>query len=458
MKIKLTEEQFRLIESYVDEARKAPSPEKLSLFFNDNPNAQFFSVITRLKTGDENEFDFKFEEINGHKMIKDINKGTKTKGCRTDARFDTMIYGNKFKVRFGNCGDLTINNVVGLKVFADEQSLRSGHQMDSYELEHDLDKTSSEFVEQYYNEIKNAQTGDEIHFDSKFKWDGVVLEQMQNFLRVELTQVGRNYRPTILTIDLSQNPFYEEDGLTMFKSKAAKADKEGFEFIIPVKKFFVDVKGSRKKEEPKKEEPKKEPETDELDTKKDAKKLMDAIINDPLMKKAFYKQPNLWNLIMSAIKGENPKGTGILPAKQIAQRYKISKIEKQLGESFKNFSVNRPLTYVLISNDLSFESSDKNGDPIIFKTNGNYKATVEEIDVEDNYLSLYDKKADIKIIIKNKNEKERKPNTFNVIFEKRYTDERTKKSKTKSLNAVITISSVRGSGYFDYKTQPKTTK
>jgi hypothetical protein len=408
MKIKLTEEQFRLIESYVDEARKAPSPEKLSLFFNDNPNAQFFSVVTRLKTGDENEFDFKFEEINGHKMIKDINKGTKTKGCSTDARFDTMIYGNKFQVRFGNCGDLTINNVVGLKVFADEQSLKSGHAMDTFELEHDLDKSSSEFVEQYYNEIKNAQTGDEIHFDSKFKWDGVVLEQMQNFLRVELTQVGRNYRPTILTIDLSQNPFYEEDGSTMFKSKAAKGDKEGFDFIIPVKKFFVDEKGTRKKEKPKQEEPENKPvevdteEKTEKQKKAEAKKLMDAIVNDPLLKKAFYKQPNLWNLIMSAIKGENPKGTGILPAKQIAQKYKVSKIEKQLGESFKNFSANRPLTYTLISNDLSFEPSDKNRDPIIFKTNGNYKATVEEVDVEDNYLSLYDKKEDVKIIIKNK--------------------------------------------------------
>ena len=166
MKIILTEEQFKLIENYIDEVRKAPSPEKLSVFFNDNPKAQFFSVVQRIKGGSDTEYDFKFEEINGHKMIKDINKGTKTKGCSIDARFDTMIYGNKFEVNFGKCGTLVINNVVGLKVFADEQSLKSGHQMDSYEVEHDLDKTSSDFIEQYYNKLKNVQVDDEIHFDS----------------------------------------------------------------------------------------------------------------------------------------------------------------------------------------------------------------------------------------------------------------------------------------------------
>ena len=220
MKIILTEEQFKLIENYIDEVRKAPSPEKLSVFFNDNPNAQFFSVIQRIKGGSDTEYDFKFEEINGHKMIKDINKGTKTKGCSTDARFDTMIYGNKFQVRFGNCGDLTINNVVGLKVFADEQSLRSGHQMDSYELEHDLDKSGSELLEKYYNELKNVQVDDDIHFDSKYKWDGIVQEKKEEYVVVSMKQAtSKSTNPIILKIDLTDNPFYEEDGFIMFKSQ-----------------------------------------------------------------------------------------------------------------------------------------------------------------------------------------------------------------------------------------------
>jgi len=447
MKIILTEEQFKLIENYIDEVRKAPSPEKLSVFFNDNPKAQFFSVVQRIKGGSDTEYDFKFEEINGHKMIKDINKGTKTKGCSIDARFDTMIYGNKFEVNFGKCGTLVINNVVGLKVFADEQSLKSGHQMDSYEVEHDLDKTSSDFIEQYYIELKNVQVDDEIHFDSKFKWDGIVQEKKEEYVVVSMKQAtSKSTNPIILKIDLTDNPFYEEDGFTMFKSQAD--DKE---FKIEVKKFFVD-KDSGQKEEPKQEEPKQdtsEPVVD--DSQGDAKKMMDAIINDPMMKKAFYRQPNLWNLISSAMKGENPEGTGILPAKQIIQKYNMGKIEKQIGGLIKNFSFNKPLTYTLISGDITFEPFDKDGQPIIFKTNGKYKATVKEVDVEDSNLSLYDKKAKVKIIIKNENKKERNPNTFDVIFQKKYIDKKTKKSSTKSFNATITISSVKDSGYFDYE-------
>jgi hypothetical protein len=454
MKIILTEEQFKLIENYIDEVRKAPNPEKLSVFFNDNPKAQFFSVVQRIKGGSDTEYDFKFEEINGHKMIKDINKGTKTKGCSIDARFDTMIYGNKFEVNFGKCGTLVINNVVGLKVFADEQSLKSGKAMDSYEVEHDLDKTSSDFIEQYYNELKNVQVDDEIHFDSKFKWDGIVQEKKEEYVVVSMKQAtSKSTNPIILKIDLTDNPFYEEDGFTMFKSQAD--DKE---FKIEVKKFFVD-KDSGQKEEPKQEEPKQDTSEPKQDTSEpvvddsqgDAKKMMDAIINDPMMKKAFYRQPNLWNLISSAMKGENPEGTGILPAKQIIQKYNMGKIEKQLGDLFKNFSVNKPLTYTLISGDITFEPFDKDGQPIIFKTNGKYSAKVDEVDIGESNLSLYDEKDKVKIIIKNENKKERKPNTFDVIFQKKYIDKKTKKSSTKSFNAIITIFSVKDSGYFDYK-------
>ena len=126
MKLRLTEKQYSLLLEYIEEARKAPEPQKLSLFFNDNPNAQFFSVVQRVKGGSESEYDFKISEVNGHKTITDINKGTKTKGCSIDARFDTMIYGNQLNINFGQCGKLTINNVVGLNIFDDEESLKTG--------------------------------------------------------------------------------------------------------------------------------------------------------------------------------------------------------------------------------------------------------------------------------------------------------------------------------------------
>jgi hypothetical protein len=451
MKIILTEEQFKLIENYIDEVRKAPSPEKLSVFFNDNPKAQFFSVVQRIKGGSDTEYDFKFEEINGHKMIKDINKGTKTKGCSIDARFDTMIYGNKFEVNFGKCGTLVINNVVGLKVFADEQSLKSGHQMDSYEVEHDLDKTGSNFVEQYYNELKNVQVDDEIHFDSKFKWDGIVQEKKEEYVVVSMKQAtSKSTNPIILKIDLTDNPFYEEDGFTMFKSQAD--DKE---FKIEVKKFFVD-KDSGQKEEPKQEEPKQdtsEPVTVDAkkNTKKNAKQTMDAIINDPILKKAFYKQPSLLNMIMSAIKGENPKGTGIVPAQQIIRNYEISKVKGTLGDAFDNFISNKDLTYTLISDTIDFKLLDKSSNPITFNFREDYSAKVNEIEIGDLNLSLYDDKKNVKIIVKKENGTERKPNTFDVTFQKKYIDKATKKYQTKSINGIITINSKEGSGYFNSK-------
>lgn len=450
MKIILTEEQFKLIENYIDEVRKAPNPEKLSVFFNNNPKAQFFSVVQRIKGGSDTEYDFKFEEINGHKMIKDINKGTTTKGCSIDAHFDTMIYGNKFEVNFGKCGTFVINNVVGLKVFADEQSLKSGHQMDSYEVEHDLDKTSSEFIEQYYNELKNVEVDDEIHFDSKFKWDGIVQEKKEEYVVVSMKQAtSKSTNPIILKIDLTDNPFYEEDGFTMFKSQAN--DKE---FKIEVKKFFVD-KDSGQKEEPKQEEPKQdtsEPVTVDAkkNTKKNAKQTMDAIINDPILKKAFYKQPSLLNMIMSAIKGENPKGTGIVPAQQIIRNYEISKVKGTLGDVFDNFIPNKDLTYTLRGNTINFDQ-DENGKPITFNSVDVYSAKVNELKIGDLNLSLYDDKKDVKIIVKKENKTERKPNTFDVTFQKKYIDKATKKYQTKSIDGIITIISKEGSGYFNGK-------
>ena len=178
---------------------------------------------------------------------------------------------------------------------------------------------------------------------------------------------------------------------------------------------------------------------------------MDAIINDPILKKAFYKQPSLLNLIMSAIKGENPKGTGIVPAEQIVRNYSISKAKGSLGDAFDYFIPNKELTYTLINGTIDFNLSDKSGNPITFDSLGVYSSKVNEIKIGDLNLSLYDDKKDVKIIIKKENKTERKPNTFDVTFQKKYIDKTTKKSQTKSINGIITIKSKEGSGYFNGK-------
>jgi hypothetical protein len=80
-----------------------------------------------------------------------------------------------------------------------------------------------------------------------------------------------------------------------------------------------------------------------------------------------------------------------------------------------------------------------------------YSAKVNEIEIGDLNLSLYDDKKNVKIIVKKENGTERKPNTFDVTFQKKYIDKATKKYQTKSINGIITINSKEGSGYFNSK-------
>lgn len=332
MKLRLTEKQYSLLLEYIEEARKAPEPQKLSLFFNDNPNAQFFSVVQRVKGGSESEYDFKISEVNGHKTITDINKGTKTKGCSIDARFDTMIYGNQLNINFGQCGKLTINNVVGLNIFDDEESLKNQNPSDSFELEHDLDKTAIDKAGEYYEELKNVDGGDEVHFDSKYKYDGTVLQKSEKAVRIELIQQGKKTIPNVLTVDLSQNPFYEEDGNLMFKCKISKGDEQETDFVLPIKEFFADSKGGKKPEEKPQGKPEGKSKDEEL--KQDGKMAMEMILNDPNLKKAFYAQPSLWNLFVAELKGEKATGKGIVPTLKIINSYESTRIESKLGTSF----------------------------------------------------------------------------------------------------------------------------
>lgn len=343
MKLKLTEKQYNLLLEYLDEARKAPTPEKLSLFFNDNPNAQFFNVVQRDKSGSDSSYDFKLSEINGYKVITDINKGTKTKGCSVDANFDTMIYGNQLKLNFGKCGVLTINNVTGLNIFNDANSLKNNQPFDRYDLEHDFDKSSSEMVTKYYEAIKKLDTGDIVNFDSKFKYDGEVIQKYGPVLRIEIEQQGRKGRTMILTVDLNVNPFYEEDGNVMFKAKSNRGDEEQTDFIIPVKKMYVDDKDSPI-QQPSEEPTEKNLEVDDDDEKlkQDGKIAMELILNDPNLKKAFYTQPTLWNLFVAELQGKKAVGRGIVPTLKIIRGYERKKISEELNSEFKE---NKKVTF-----------------------------------------------------------------------------------------------------------------
>lgn len=434
-----------LIDYLITEARKAPEPEKLSGFFNENSKAQFFSIVQRLKSGGDTEYDFKLEEQNGHKMIRDINKATRTKNCLADARFDTMIYGEQFKVTFGKCGVLTINNVVGVKLFADENALKNRKWMDSYELDTDLDKDETELIGQYYEMIKGVEVGEEVYFDSKFKWDGQVSDKRSNFIQVEAVRAGNKGQPINLNINLSQNPFYIKDGEIMFKCESIKreAGAKPTPFEIPIRKFAVSSKKKPKKEKPKVKKPE---EMSDDEARSEAKIALDLILKDPLLKKAFYTQPSFLELLKAEMTGKRAVGKGIKPTLDLLNRYETRKADEKLGGDF--FKDLKKVYYNVLEN-IRIPYTDAKGRQQTFERDksveGKYYGIVKPLKLGEEYrvvTNTSDNTDAFRIIIKKQIKGE--PNVFLCDFVKVFT---VKGAERKEIEQNIKIKFLKSEGY-----------
>ena len=59
-------------------------------------------------------------------------------------------------------------------------------------------------------------------------------------------------------------------------------------------------------------------------------KYYNEVLSDPNLRKAFYTAPTLWNYFTSALKNEKARGTGILPAYQLINKYFSRKIDEKL--------------------------------------------------------------------------------------------------------------------------------
>lgn len=376
-----------LIDNMIAEARKAPEPEPLSNLFNDNPTAKCFSIVQRLKGGGETEYDFRFEDQNGHKMIRDINKATKTKGCLADAHVDTMIYGDQFKLNFGKCGSFTLNNVVGVKLYADENAIKAGQPLDTYELDTDLGKGEDELINQYYQTLKNLQVGDEIYLDSKFKWDGEVSQKFGDTMNVEINRDGVKGQPINLQINLADNPFYSTENGIMFKSNANKRDENAtpVNFDIPIKKFSFHQKTKPKKEKPvDKNQPKVQDDTEQ--ELYDARKAAELIAKDPLLKQAFYSQPSFMELLKAELTGKKAVGKGIMTTLNLVGNYKNKKFSETLGAEFK---VGGKVVF-LVNNlvDIKYFDKKKKQGSFVLEKGKKYNAKVKRPTADDQYTRL----------------------------------------------------------------------
>lgn len=203
-------------------------------------------------------------------------------------------------------------------------------------------------------------------------------------------------------------------------------------------------------------EPSNDDETSDDVTRK-AEDMMKAILNDPLMKKAFYSQPSLWNMIVSAIKGKNPKGTGIVPAWDIVHKYGVTKQQKALGPNGKNFKPNKQAQFEVMYQELVINATGLPQDALrLSPSPSRYVAMVQPYKVGgDERLTLENKKQGFKIrVLKPYKDV---PDTFEASVIKTITSKTTGEVKEYPKSAIIKFNNENGSGYskLDTKTELK---
>ena len=179
--------------------------------------------------------------------------------------------------------------------------------------------------------------------------------------------------------------------------------------------------------------------------KEEIKDMMKVILNDPLMKKAFYRQPTLWNLLISALEGKNPKGTGIGPAMNVISQYGTAKNKKILGPNGNNFKVNKNAKFEVLNKEIFINPTGNPYDILRLSPNAEYDAMVNEYKLGDKHLTLSNKRLGFKIIVLGSAKDA--PDTFEVSIVKVVKGKKTGEIKEYPKNAKIRFVNERGSGY-----------
>ena len=87
-------------------------------------------------------------------------------------------------------------------------------------------------------------------------------------------------------------------------------------------------------QEPKPEEPKPEESKPEEETLKSGKDAYKEIINDPLLRKAFFKEPSFWETFKAELTGKKAVGTGIMTALDILDKYNLRNLNEKISNKF----------------------------------------------------------------------------------------------------------------------------
>lgn len=89
---------------------------------------------------------------------------------------------------------------------------------------------------------------------------------------------------------------------------------------------------------------------EERDYSEDASDIMDKLMNDPQLRKAYYTAPTFWNRVSSWMKGEKPEGKGFVKAYNIIRDYSEREIIQKLGGNSDKFKPGYEAKLETISN------------------------------------------------------------------------------------------------------------
>lgn len=189
----------------------------------------------------------------------------------------------------------------------------------------------------------------------------------------------------------------KDEGQTFdFRLLGSLGEKRKYVWLSGITDVEPTTKCAPKPKKPKEEKPNEKEEEELID---DAEVAMHLILNDPTLKKAFYKQPSLWNLFVANMQGKEATGSGIVPTLDIVGRYMNKRLSDKLGATFME---GETVKYELVDGDIIFKDRNEMGTEKEIKLHAKapYFINVGGKELDDNFFVLVNYDDRFKILVK----------------------------------------------------------
>lgn len=396
-KIRLTESQFLKIKELINEtsfdvAAKSviKDGDVLKIYYKNNANS--FKVI---------------QSVNGQIIMDSIDEGLQISDYRFFVSF-TGLHGDSLELKrvhktnekdkltnIRSWKRLVVKNIRKIEIIRNNKIIDTVTQDDinntndkKPESDHySLTDDDKAMLDNIKHQILKLKPGNTIKFILD---DGVITlcAKYKHGLSYELellsTTSKSNKYDTLLNnrIQIAFNDDIEDDFSEKILGKKKNAIIIKFKVFVGNKPFdfylefnTINLGGKCELEEPQNTI---DPQDDTAEKEKLKKLAIDAtqsILNDPILQKAFYKEPSLLNLLISASEGKDAEGLGILPAINLVNKYNLGKVKKNLGEKSTFFKINKRASFV-VTKPISVNFGEKN-DILRFKTDREYNGIVK---------------------------------------------------------------------------------